>query len=67
MCHINLQKSTVTDNGLFTLRRNKKLMTIIRSPFKSLPIIHNNKNGLFRASSEGPTLSKVVNSPPVVC
>jgi len=42
-------------------------MTILKSPFKSLPAINNSKNGLIRANSEGPTAKADKNSPPVVC
>lgn len=41
-------------------------MTIFRSPFKSLPIINDTKDGTIRSSSEGPT-SKADNTLPVVC
>ncbi|KAF7389798.1 hypothetical protein HZH68_011655 [Vespula germanica] len=59
------KKSTVADNGLFTLRRNQRFLTIIKSPFKSLPSISDSKNGLIRASSEGVT-TKADSVPPVV-
>ncbi|XP_014602817.1 PREDICTED: tyrosine-protein kinase Fps85D isoform X2 [Polistes canadensis] len=59
------KKSTVADNGLFTLRRNQRFLTIIKSPFKSLPAISDSKNGLIRASSEGVT-TKADSVPPVV-
>lgn len=64
MCEINLQKNTITDTGLFTLRRNqKKLMSIVKSPFKSLPTVNNDKYNRVRAGSEGP---RTVDSPPIV-
>ncbi|XP_076765777.1 tyrosine-protein kinase Fer isoform X2 [Xylocopa sonorina] len=59
------KKNTVADIGLFTLRRNQRFMTIFRSPFKSLPIINDTKDGTIRSSSEGPT-SKADNTLPVV-
>lgn len=59
-----LQRNTVAD-GLFTLRRNQRFMTILKLPFKSLPAINDSKNGIIRANSEGPKADK--NSPPVVC
>ncbi|KAI4502795.1 hypothetical protein M0802_001839 [Mischocyttarus mexicanus] len=59
------KKSTGADNGLFTLRRNQRFLTIIKSPFKSLPAISDSKNGLIRASSEGVT-TKADSVPPVV-
>ncbi|KAK9305085.1 hypothetical protein QLX08_003773 [Tetragonisca angustula] len=49
------KKNTVADIGLFTLRRNQRFMTIFRSPFKSLPLINDTKDGTIRSSSEGPT------------
>ena len=52
-CDINFQKNIITDNGFFTLRRNQKFVTMFKSPFKSLPIIQNEKNGILRAGSEG--------------
>ncbi|XP_033189734.1 tyrosine-protein kinase Fer isoform X3 [Bombus vosnesenskii] len=58
------KKNTVADIGLFTLRRNQRFMTIFRSPFKSLPIINDTKDGTIRSSSEGPT-SKADNTLPV--
>ncbi|XP_054003582.1 tyrosine-protein kinase Fer isoform X1 [Hylaeus anthracinus] len=58
------KKSTVADIGLFTLRRNQRFMTIFRSPFKSLPMINDTKDGTVRSSSEGPT-SKTDNTLPV--
>ncbi|KOX72190.1 Tyrosine-protein kinase Fps85D [Melipona quadrifasciata] len=61
---LRLQKNTVADIGLFTLRRNQRFMTIFRSPFKSLPIINDTKDGTIRSSSEGPT-SKADNTLPV--
>lgn len=61
-----MQKNTVADIGLFTLRRNQRFMTIFRSPFKSLPIINDTKDGTIRSSSEGPT-PKADNTLPVVC
>ena len=42
-------------------------MTILKSPFKSLPAINDSKNGLIRAISEGPTTKADKNNPPVVC
>lgn len=42
-------------------------MTILKSPFKSLPTINDSKNGLIRANSEGPTAKADNNIPPVVC
>lgn len=42
-------------------------MTILKSPFKSLPTINDSKNGLIRANSEGPTVKADNNIPPVVC
>ncbi|XP_033224722.1 tyrosine-protein kinase Fer isoform X3 [Belonocnema kinseyi] len=59
------KKKTIIDNGIFTLRRNQRLMTIFRTPFKSLPMIHETKNGVIRACSEGPTF-KNIDIPPVV-
>ncbi|XP_029034275.2 tyrosine-protein kinase Fer isoform X1 [Osmia bicornis bicornis] len=59
------KKNTVADIGLFTLRRNQRFMTIFRSPFKSLPIINDTKDGTVRSSSEGPT-SNADNTLPVV-
>ncbi|XP_043801801.1 tyrosine-protein kinase Fer isoform X2 [Apis laboriosa] len=58
------KKNTVADIGLFTLRRNQRFMTIFRSPFKSLPIINDTKDGTIRSSSEGPT-PKADNTLPV--
>ncbi|XP_067209784.1 tyrosine-protein kinase Fer isoform X2 [Linepithema humile] len=60
------KKNTVADSGLFTLRRNQRFMTILKSPFKSLPAINNAKNGVIRANSEGPTAKAENNVPPVV-
>ncbi|KAF3427520.1 hypothetical protein E2986_09543 [Frieseomelitta varia] len=60
------KKNTVADIGLFTLRRNQRFMTIFRSPFKSLPLINDTKDGTIRSSSEGPT-SKADNTLQVVC
>ncbi|XP_011251363.2 tyrosine-protein kinase Fer isoform X2 [Camponotus floridanus] len=60
------KRKKVIDNGLFTLRRNQRFMTILKSPFKSLPAINDSKNGLIRANSEGPTVKAENNIPPVV-
>ncbi|XP_058810715.1 tyrosine-protein kinase Fer isoform X2 [Phymastichus coffea] len=58
------KKNTITDTGLYTLRRNqKKLMSIVKSPFKSLPTVNNEKNNRVRAGSEG---SRTIDSPPIV-
>ncbi|KAJ8675221.1 hypothetical protein QAD02_011007 [Eretmocerus hayati] len=54
------KRSSIMDIGLLTLRKNKKLMTIIRSPFKSLPAIHYEKNRLVRAGSEGSSVPSAV-------
>ncbi|XP_017757149.1 PREDICTED: tyrosine-protein kinase Fer isoform X1 [Eufriesea mexicana] len=59
------KKNTVADIGLFTLRRNQRFMTIFKSPFKSLPVINDTKDGMIRSNSEGPT-SKADNTLPVV-
>jgi len=42
-------------------------MTILKSPFKSLPAINDSKNGMIRANSEEPTAKADKNIPPVVC
>lgn len=65
--YIHLQTSVITDNGFFTLRRNQKFMTILKSPFKSLPVIHNEKKGLVRTGSEGSTVHRAVESGSDVC
>lgn len=61
-----MQRTSIVDNGFFTLRKNKKIMTIIKTPFKSLPAIHNEKNHLVRAGSEGSTIPKAVDLSSVV-
>ena len=50
----HLQKNSVADGGFLTLMKNKKLQTILKTPFKSLPSIQNekSKNSLM-AGSEG--------------
>lgn len=40
---------------------------MIRTPFKSLPAMQNEKNRLVRAGSEGSAIPKVVDLSPVVC
>lgn len=42
-------------------------MTILKSPFKSLPTINDSKNGMIRANSEEPTAKADKDIPPVVC
>ncbi|XP_070168523.1 tyrosine-protein kinase Fer isoform X2 [Polyergus mexicanus] len=60
------KRKRIVDSGLFTLRRNQRFITILKSPFKSLPAINDSKNGLIRANSEGPTAKADNNIPPVV-
>ncbi|XP_020291800.1 tyrosine-protein kinase Fer isoform X1 [Pseudomyrmex gracilis] len=61
-----LQRSTVADSGLFTLRRNQRFIKLLKTPFKSLPAINDSKNRMIRANSEGPTVKADNNVPPVV-
>ncbi|XP_046418972.1 tyrosine-protein kinase Fer isoform X2 [Neodiprion fabricii] len=62
---VNNKRNTVPDIGFFTLRRNQRIVTLLKSPFKSLPSISNEKNGLVRANSEGP-MTQRIDTPPVV-
>ncbi|XP_014208702.1 tyrosine-protein kinase Fer isoform X2 [Copidosoma floridanum] len=57
------KKCSITDSGLFTLRKNKKIMQFVKTPFKSIPAIQNGKNGLFRASSEDSGIPRITESP----
>ncbi|XP_048512677.1 tyrosine-protein kinase Fer isoform X2 [Athalia rosae] len=62
---VNNKRNTVPDIGYFTLRKNQRFITLLKSPFKSLPSIGNEKNGVVRACSEGPTCKRI-DSPSVV-
>ncbi|XP_066594620.1 tyrosine-protein kinase Fer isoform X1 [Prorops nasuta] len=49
---VNSKTNAVTDNGLFTVRRNQRFKILLSAPFKSLPTINDIKNGFIRANSE---------------
>ncbi|XP_044589788.1 tyrosine-protein kinase Fer isoform X1 [Cotesia glomerata] len=54
-----IKRNTVADTSMFTLRRNQRFLTMIKTPFKTVPATNNNGNGIIRAKSVGSSVKTI--------